>query len=140
VSKYEKYSIKPKKERRWRIHPIWRGIGCLMVVLIPLISYAAAYTIARANYENGWVGIPAELTGWINIAPLLRIAPWLGQLLPANTRIYYLDLALMLVIMVIALGFLTLLYSILYTSTGVTKTDPYYVPPVRKSPKKSDYK
>jgi hypothetical protein len=140
VSKYEKYTVKPKKERRWRIHPIWRGIGCIMAILIPLISYTAAYILARANYENGWVSIPAELTGWVNLAPVLRLAPWIGQLISASTRIYKLDLALTVVLTIIFFGLLTLLYSILYTSTGVTKTDPYYVPPVRKSPKKSSYK
>ena len=140
MSKYEKYTIKPKKERRWRIHPIWRGIGCFMMVLIPLISYAAAFTVARANYQNGWVRIPAELVGWVNLAPVLRVAPWLGQVIPASTRIYYLDIALTVLFMIIAFGLLTLFYGILYTSTGVTKTDPYYVPPLRKSPKKSTLK
>ena len=140
MSKYEKYNIKPKKERRWRIHPIWRGIGCFMMVLIPLISYAAAVTLARANAENGWVRIPAELAGWLNLGPVLRTAPWVGQIIPAGTRIYYLDMALTVVFMFVAFGIMSLLYGVLYTSTGVTKTDPYYVPPVRKSPKKSSFK
>jgi hypothetical protein len=57
--------------------------------------------------------------------------------LPAGTRFYYLDLALTAAFVVIAFGLLTLIYGILYSATGVTKTDPYYVPPVRKSPKRS---
>lgn len=137
MSKYEKYSIKPKKERRWRIHPIWRGIGCFMIVLIPVISYAAAFIVARANYQNGWVHIPNELRGWVNLAPVMNLAPWLGQVISPSTRFYYLDLALTAGFIVIAFGLLTLFYGILYSATGITKTDPYYVPPVRKSPKRS---
>lgn len=26
----------------WRVHPIWRGIGCLLLILIPIISYGLA--------------------------------------------------------------------------------------------------
>jgi hypothetical protein len=137
MSKYEQYRIRPQKERRWKIHPIWRGIGCLMLVLVPIISYAAAYIVARANYQNGWVQIPNELRGWVNLVPVMNAAPWLSQVLPASTRFYYLDLALTAAFVVIAFGLLTLIYGILYSATGVTKTDPYYVPPVRKSPKRS---
>lgn len=111
-----------------------------MMVLIPLISYSAAYTLVRGNSENGWVDIPAELAGWLNLGPVIRIAPWVGQIIPAGTRIYYLDLALTVIFMFVAFGIMSLIYGVLYTSTGVTKTDPYYVPPVRKSPKKSNLK
>ena len=30
------------------IHPIWRGIGCLLLILIPIIAFAAADTF----YDN----------------------------------------------------------------------------------------
>lgn len=23
----------------WRVHPIWRGVGCILMVLIPIIAY-----------------------------------------------------------------------------------------------------
>ena len=137
MSKYEKYTIKPQKERRWRIHPIWRGIGCFMLVIIPVVSYAAAFLVARANYQAGWVKIPNELRGWVDLSPVLRLAPWLGEIIPASTRFYHLDLALTVAFIVIAFGLLTLFYGILYSATGVTNTDPYYVPPIRKSPKRS---
>ena len=26
-----------------RQHPIWRGIGCLLIVIVPVISFAAAW-------------------------------------------------------------------------------------------------
>jgi hypothetical protein len=137
MSKYEKYTIKPKKERRWRIHPIWRGIGCFMLVIIPVVSYAAAYIVARANYQIGWVKIPNELRGWVDLSPVFRFAPWLAEIISPSMRFYYLDLALTVTFIVVAFGLLTLFYGILYSATGVTKSDPYYVPPVRKSPKRS---
>jgi hypothetical protein len=137
MSKYEKYRVRPLKDRRWKIHPIWRGIGCLMLVIIPVISYSAAYLVARANYQAGWVKIPAEMRGWVDLSPVVRLAPWLAEVIPPSMRFYYLDLALTAAFIVIAFGLLSLFYGILYSATGVTKTDPYYVPPVRKSPKRT---
>jgi hypothetical protein len=137
MSKYEKYRIKPMKDRRWRIHPIWRGIGCLLLVIIPVISYSAAFLVARANYQAGWVKIPAEMRGWVDLSPVYRLAPWLAEIIPPSMRFYYLDLALTAAFIVIAFGLLSLFYGILYSATGATKTDPYYVPPVRKSPKRT---
>jgi hypothetical protein len=32
----------------WKIHPVWRGIGCILAILIPALSfYLAAYLIAN---------------------------------------------------------------------------------------------
>lgn len=36
-----------REERPWRIHPIWRGIGCLWLILLPVMSYAASWLIVR---------------------------------------------------------------------------------------------
>ena len=48
-------NYKPRITRRsrrslfpWKVHPIWRGIGCIMAILIPALSFAlAAYIIAN---------------------------------------------------------------------------------------------
>jgi hypothetical protein len=29
----------------WRIHPIWRGIGCILIVLVPSISLGLAQAV-----------------------------------------------------------------------------------------------
>jgi hypothetical protein len=36
----------------WRVHPIWRGIGCLLLIVLPLIAYGFSDLIiayAQAN-------------------------------------------------------------------------------------------
>jgi hypothetical protein len=36
----------------WRVHPIWRGIGCLMLIVLPIIAYGITdvlITYAQAN-------------------------------------------------------------------------------------------
>lgn len=44
------------------IHPIWRGVGCGLIVLIPLISYFLAEAFLLENQKRGWVVFPSE---WI---------------------------------------------------------------------------
>jgi hypothetical protein len=64
MGKFTKYStaVTPK-ERPWKVHPLWQGIGCVMVVLIPLISYAGGVLLVDATIENGWFQIPREFYG-----------------------------------------------------------------------------
>jgi hypothetical protein len=57
--KYREYqTIQPKQKRV--IHPIWRGIGFLLMIIVPVLSYFAAIEILDANSANNWVPIPAE--------------------------------------------------------------------------------
>lgn len=38
----------------WEVHPVWRGIGCVMMVLVPALAYGIATTV----FGQYW---PAEL-------------------------------------------------------------------------------
>ena len=42
-------------------HPIWRGVGFAMMILIPIISYAASVLLFNLNLEKRWVALPVEL-------------------------------------------------------------------------------
>src|SRR6266508_1558210 len=43
-------------------HPIWRGIGCLLIIIITLISISAAKLTIDYGLKNGWT-IPYQLLG-----------------------------------------------------------------------------
>lgn len=47
------------KERA--VHPVWRGIGFLLIIITPLMGYAVATLILDANKVQRWVAIPPEL-------------------------------------------------------------------------------
>lgn len=51
-------------------HPIWMGVGCLLVVGLPAVGYLAAEWFLQANYVNHWVYLP-PLAAWPPIAPYL---------------------------------------------------------------------
>ncbi len=54
--KYRNYvSDKPNIQKDLqRVHPIWRGVGFAMMVLIPVISYAAEQVLLQQNQLHGW--------------------------------------------------------------------------------------
>ncbi|PKO18415.1 MAG: hypothetical protein CVU39_02970 [Chloroflexi bacterium HGW-Chloroflexi-10] len=50
-----------KKSQGQRIHPIWRGIGFALIILIPIMAYFTALLLIDLNYQNGWMAIPRDL-------------------------------------------------------------------------------
>jgi hypothetical protein len=52
--------VKKPEEKRPEIHPIWRGIGFLLMILLPFIAFAGAMLIIQENKARGWVQIPAK--------------------------------------------------------------------------------
>lgn len=111
------------KPRPWKIHPIWRGIGCILMVLLPIMSLAGAILLVRENFRQGWVYFP----GWMLNSFVL---PTLG-------RVYVADLLLMLVLLVIGSGVLTLGYGFVYRMVGPPRYGGYDVAPMkyRKKPR-----
>jgi hypothetical protein len=111
MSKYGQYQSKPVKPKRRELHPVWRGVGFVLMIVTPLISYAGSLVLLSENAKKGWVAIPAEL-----------ISPFSDPMLFVKT---ILTLALTLVVYAI-FGLLTaLLYDILAPSPyGPTDVPP----------------
>lgn len=65
-----KYVNSDKKERSPDPHPVWRGIGFVMIVMIPLMSFAIADQLMRYFAENN-IRIINEL-----LAPPVEVPLW----------------------------------------------------------------
>lgn len=121
AGKYRRYVNEPEAPHRNRreIHPIWRGVGFVMIILIPIISYAATDVLLKQS----WFPIPVDMIA----------QP--GQIL---YRIYpdpMINIKLMLfVALIFVLYTVFTLFSFIFTSLfGVSeRKDPYYVPPVQR--------
>ncbi|GAP22966.1 hypothetical protein [Leptolinea tardivitalis] len=61
MSKYEPYNSQRQKPVKREIHPIWRGIGFALGIIIPVISYIGALIIIDENSKRGWFSIPSDL-------------------------------------------------------------------------------
>jgi hypothetical protein len=78
-------------------HPVWRGIGFLLLALIAIMSYAGANLLVEANKTRGWIVVPAGIRGGVSWAPDL-----------------YSELIVMFFLMMIGFGIITIVYSIIY--------------------------
>jgi len=43
------------------IHPVWRGIGFALMILIPILSYIGSILLLEQNNTSHWFAIPYDL-------------------------------------------------------------------------------
>ncbi len=128
MPKYDKYSTRARlEERPWKIHPIWRGIGCLMMVIIPVLAYAGSVILVQMNSKQKWLPMPRELMQTVEL-------PVIG-----GVENFYAVLILTVLLVIIGFGLLTIIYSLIYSAVGPPRLGPLDAPPVRESPKKRKY-
>lgn len=48
-------------DKQDNIHPIWRGIGFLMLIIAPLMGYFASGVLIDLNNKNKWIPVPRDL-------------------------------------------------------------------------------
>lgn len=112
------------------IHPVWRGIGCLLVIIIPLMSYAGASLLLDANASQGWITIPREVSAPLAIAPL-------GPIPAIYEELFFAKLLVGVFVALVIFGLFTVLYSIVYRAGGGLKPSPLDAPPPRRKARKS---
>ncbi len=79
------------------VHPVWRGIGFLLLGVIAIMSYAGANLLVEANKTKAWIVVPLEIRGGVSWAPDL-----------------FAELIVMFFLMMIGFGLITIIYSIIY--------------------------
>ena len=76
MGKYSPTTVK-MKPRREEPHPIWRGIGCMMLIIVPFLSFG----LAEVTVQDPWAQqyIPFQLLG----NPVIPASYWkVGSLTP----------------------------------------------------------
>jgi hypothetical protein len=117
-------------------NPIWRGIGCLLIILVPVLSYAAADVSMPFFLSQGLV--PRELLSTPQTPDWLWIAPVLAQ-----TYQYLLGRPGILAILVLTIiyilfigGAMSVLYAFMYQLAAPSRYGPMDAPPPRIKVKK----
>jgi uncharacterized membrane protein len=113
MSKHKIYRTEtPPKPSQIPAHPIWRGIGCILSVFIPLISYFVASGLINNRGKISWLIIPQELI--------------FSQLKDPFLAIKLLYAGILVLIIAIILAFLTFSITRLF---GPSKYGPHDIPP-----------
>jgi hypothetical protein len=133
MTKYTRVAQK-SVERPWKIHPIWRGIGCAMILIIILLSYAGAKEFVDYNERTQKLGLPKQLYDKVQISytkyiPALKEDDVVNKAL-ANVKYGY--LIFMLIFMFIGFGAFSFVYSAIYRVSGPSRYSPLDSPEVRK--------
>jgi hypothetical protein len=116
--------------------PIWRGIGCLLMILVPILSFAAAELTVPFFTDRGW--LPRELLiipqppDWLFFAPTLVQA---FRFLLGRPAILA-TLLLTLVYILLIGGVLSVFYAFMYRMAAPSRYGPMDAPPPRVKVKK----
>lgn len=119
---YRRFRRMEAEPRPWKIHPVWRGIGCLLMILIPIISYAAATLLIDAYKET--IPLPPELRASVDLV-------YFGEV-----DYFFARLGLVVLLIVIGFGLLSIVYSAIYGLFGPGRYGPLDARPEPRKPRR----
>ena len=117
-------------------HPIWRGIGCLTIIIVPILSFAAANVTMPFFLNSGLV--PPELLGTPQLPDWLWYVPVLAQIvhfLFVRPAIFAILLLTFMFILLLG-GIFSVIYAAMYRMVAPAKYGPMDAPPPRVKIKK----
>lgn len=106
------------RAKRKRMNPIWRPIGCVIILTLAAGGYIGAGWFLVQNAQNNWFPIPAELVE-------VPFAPGL----PAG---FVFKLLIALVAMIIGYALLSIIFAIIFP----IQPGEFDHPPLRPSPRR----
>ena len=136
-----KYNSRSNERRgpnpKTTVNPYMRGIGCLMMVIVPVFSYLGAAELVEEN-NFGWQYLPPEWYSQIMIPPNMTgnvifgmISGWL-----VDNAIYPAAIAIAAVFTFVGGGIISIVFGYMYTLLAPSKYGPTDVPPPRVKTKK----
>ena len=129
---------KPKKSKE--PHEIWRGLGCLMMIIIPAISIAASALTVDYLSSPGIKIIPRQLLGKPRLPDFVYRSDGLLTILTPITKVedFYAIAVVSIFYMLIIGGVISVIYAAVYSAVGPSRYGPTDVPPLKvKVTKKS---
>jgi len=120
-------------------HPIWRGIGCLMILIIPAISIAAGNLTVNYAIAHRWP-IPIQFLGFMHLPDYFYSTAGLRTILNPLSAIpnFYANSAVAFLYMLVLSGVISLIYATVFRMVGPSRYGPTDAPPSKfKATKKS---
>jgi len=114
MGKYTQRNIQaPQQRDENKIHPIWRGVGFILMIVVPLMGYAITSLIIQENKVKAWFVIPAELRG------------------PAGYTDLWITILGTIVITLVLFVIITFLYFLTKRIVAPTRYGPFDVKPIQ---------
>jgi hypothetical protein len=132
MGKYSSYSRPKPKPRVVTVHPVMRGIGCIMIVVVPILAYGMAVLLVNYGATRGWP-IPPNWYGPPAVHPVLwniqGLRPILAFIQAQNNLEANLIFTIALIIVIG--GIMSVIYGYIYTLFGPPRYGPQDAPPIR---------
>lgn len=137
MGKYTSYRAKEAPVKRGQLHPIMRGIGCILFAVVPPLAYGSSVLLVNYGIRRGWP-IPPDWLGTPSIHPLLlRLEGLRGiyNFIYQQTNLTA-NVIFTIAMCVVIFGVLSMLYGFLYKIAGPSQYGPTDEPPIRKKVKR----
>jgi hypothetical protein len=118
-------------KRPYEVHPVWRGIGCILMLLIPIVSIVGAMVLIDAGTKNGWP-FPPEIMGnprFPSIAYTLPIVNNIAGTISSVNNLYAIML-FSVIFMIAGFAVISLVYSTAFKVMGPPRYSPLDAPDV----------
>ncbi len=137
MGKYKSSATRREKPVSQGPHFIWRGLGCLMMIIIPVISFASAFELVKYGLANGWP-IPYQLLGTPKLPEIFYKVDALWLIFGRLTGIQHLYAyaAIGFLVMIMISGVISVIYAAAYRVLGPSRWGPMDMPPPKFRPKK----
>lgn len=113
-----------EREQRRRVHPAWRGVGCLLISVLAIGGYLFSNWFLVNNSLYGWIYLPPEI-----LNPSAGVPAWLrGIAAPVLQPGVLVSLTVGFIFLIFAYLFLNIAYSIVFP----TKRGEFDVPPLKR--------
>jgi len=137
MGKYSSVRKQAPPPRNQGVHPLMRGIGCIMMVVVPILAYGSSVLLVNYGALHGWP-IPPTWLGTPTFNPLLWKLQGLTTVLTflqAQTNLMA-NLVFTIAITVLVGGIMSMIYGYIYTIFGPPRYGPTDAPPERIKVKK----
>ena len=137
MGKYRSSATRRQKPVDTGPHVIWRGLGCLMMIIIPVISYAAATLTVDYGLFHNWT-IPYQLLGTPRLPSVFYDVDILWMVFGPLTKIQnlYAYLGIGILYMITLSGMISVIYAFVYRILGPSRWGPMDMPPPKFKTKK----
>jgi len=131
MNRYQGELQKKERIRKETLHPVWYGIGCLMTIITPIISGAAAKVLVDIGISQKWSYVLA-MSGSFQFPDLVYNLPGIGKAAATISYTPYFEalFVLFVIFLLIFSGCFALLNAILFRMFGPPKYSDIDSPPI----------
>jgi hypothetical protein len=125
-----KYQFKKKElVRPYKIHPVWRGIGFLIMIIVPVMAWAGAAVLVEIAYKQGWAFM-REMSPTLKLPDVFYDLPGISTIANRISSVPNLPALLLffLALLIVLTGVMSFIYSVVYRIIGPPRYTPLDAP------------